>query len=149
MPFFRRPKPASVSASSQPTETREQIFQRRARDYIRTLQQQYSRDYERLLKEVESGDLARARLTLRSLSSVVDEGYIEPVLKEMQDQITAARLSNQNALDENPNALSILLRSGNRSEAIELYQRRTGVDWPAALAAIKDLEQKLAAEDAG
>ena len=37
-----------------------------------------------LPSEVENGDLARARLTLRELGSVVDEGYIDPILQELQ-----------------------------------------------------------------
>jgi hypothetical protein len=120
---------------------------RRASEYLRTLQLHYPRDYERILNEVEHGDLARAKLTLRSLGSIVDEGYIESIISELQIQVASARLSYQEALHENPDALKILLLSGNRSEAIELYQQRTGVDWPEALAAIKDLERELASED--
>lgn len=148
MPFFRRPKPASGSSSSQPAETREELLRRRVRESIRVLQNTFPNEYERVLSAVENGDTAQATRVLRGLGSIVDEGHIQPFLKEMQNQVTAARLSYQNALDENPNALRILLRSGNRSEAIEFYQRRTGVDWPEALAAIKELEQQLAADDA-
>ncbi|WP_027084516.1 hypothetical protein [Cohnella panacarvi] len=147
MPLFRRSKPESAS-SAQPAETREQTLLRRAREYLRTLQTHYPSEYERVLSEVEQGDLARVKITLRSLGSIVDEGYIESMISEVQTRVSSARLSYQNALDENPDVLRILLRSGNRSEAIELYQHRTGVDWPEALAAIKDLERELAAEDA-
>lgn len=148
MPLFRRSKPETASSSTQPAETREQLLLRRAREYLRTLQTHYPSDYERVLSEVEHVDLARVKLTLRSLGSIVDEGYIESIISEMQTRVASARLSYQNALHENPDALKILLRSGNRSEAIELYQHRTGVDWPEALTVIKDLERELAAEDA-
>jgi hypothetical protein len=93
MSFFRRPKSSQAANPSQPAETRAEIMQRRAREYIRTLQNSYPREYERLLSEVENDDLAQAQLTLRGLGSIVDEGYLEPVLQEMQEQVTAARLT--------------------------------------------------------
>lgn len=149
MLFFRRRRPEPVSSSSQPAETREEILQRQARESLRVLQNSFPDAYEQMLSAIENGDRAQAVQALRGLGSIVDEGHIGPILTEMQNQVTAARFAYQDALDENPNALRILLRSGNRSEAIEFYQRHTGVDWPEALAAIKDLEQKLAQEDTG
>jgi hypothetical protein len=96
-------------------------MQHRAREYIRTLQKHFPRAFEELLSEVKRGDHASVRLTLRGLVDIIDEGYIDSILQELQMQVAASRLSSQEALEENPNALRILLRSGNRSEAIELY----------------------------
>ena len=84
MPFFRRQKSSSTSVSMTSSEDTNKILQRRANEFIGTLQRHYPREYEKLLSEVEGGDLARARLTLRELGSVVDEGYIEPILQELQ-----------------------------------------------------------------
>lgn len=148
MPFFKKAKTPPVSNPAHLAETREQIMQRRARDVIRTLQNHSPRAFEKLLSEVEQGDYTQARLTLRGLASIVDEGYIEPVLQVLETQSTSSHQTSQQALQEHPDALRILLRSGNRPEAIELYQKRTGVDWQTALAAIKDLEQKLAEGEA-
>ncbi len=83
MPFFKKAKPSPASNSSQPVETREEIMQRRAREYIRTLQGHYPRAYEELLNEVEQGDYASARLTLRGLADIIDEGYIDAILLEL------------------------------------------------------------------
>lgn len=149
MPFFKRPVSSTVSKLSISAETPEEIMLRRARGFISTLQEHYPSTFAKLAREAEIGDLVGAALTLRGLSSIVDEAYIELVLQELQTQVAASRLSSQEALEDNPNALRIMLRSGNRSEAIALYQKRTGVDWQAALDAIKDLEQTLAREDAG
>lgn len=41
---------------------------------------------QKLSSEVANGDLARARLTLRELASVVDEGYIDPIIQQLQAQ---------------------------------------------------------------
>jgi hypothetical protein len=149
MPFYKKAKPTIPAASSvQAPETGEEIMQRRAKQLLSTLQQYYARDYARLLAQVESGDMARARLTLRALSgTIIDEAYIDPILQVLQTQGAAAQFSRQEALEENPDALRMFLRAGNRQEAIELYQQRTGVDWQTALDAIKDLEQKLAQEE--
>lgn len=81
MPFFNKKKP---SPSSHPTETREEIMQRRAREYIKTLQKHAPRAFEELLSDVEQGNDAHARLTLRGLASIIDEGYIDPILQEFQ-----------------------------------------------------------------
>ena len=78
----------------------------------------------------------------------MDEGYIDPILQELQTQQPVSQISTREALEDNPDALRILLRSGNRVEAIELYQRQNGGSWRAALDAIKDLERKLAEEGA-
>jgi hypothetical protein len=143
MSFFRRKKASSASVPSPSLEDINRTLQRRANEFISTLQQHYPRQFEKLLSEVETGDLARAKLTLRELGSIVDEGYIDPILQELQTQVAASQASTREALEDNPNALSILIRSGNRVEAIELYQKQTGESWQAALDAIKDLERKL------
>lgn len=143
MPFFRRQKAPPATVPSPSSEDRNKLLQRRANEFISTLQQHYPREFEKLLSEVENGDLARARLTLRELGSIVDEGYIDPLLQELQKRIGGYQVSTREALEDNPNALSILIRSGNRAEAIELYQRQTGGSWQAALDAIKGLERKL------
>ena len=47
-----------------------------------------------LKPQIEQGDLARARLTLRGLASIVDEGYIDPILQQLQEQVADSRFSN-------------------------------------------------------
>jgi hypothetical protein len=71
------------------------------------------------------------------------QAVVEAALQELEAQMATARDSQVAALEEHPHALTILLRSGNRQEAIELYQRRSGVSWQAALNAIKELERTL------
>lgn len=83
MPFFKK-RSSSMSDPSRPAETKEEIMQRRARGFIETLQKHYPRDFAKLTREVQGGDLASARLTLRGLSGIVDEGYIEPVIQQLQ-----------------------------------------------------------------
>ena len=88
MSFLKRSK---ASSSSHPAETTEEIMRRRARGFITTLREHRPREFAQLLGEIEQGDLARARLTLRGLASIVDEGYIDPVL---QQQVADSRLSS-------------------------------------------------------
>lgn len=90
MSFLKRSK---ASPSSHPTETTEEIMQRRARGFITTLREHRPREFAQLLGEIEQGDLAHARLTLRELASIVDEGYIDPVLQQLQQQVADSRLS--------------------------------------------------------
>lgn len=80
--FFRRKKSSSTPSPS--SETVQETMQRRANGFIATLQQHYPREFEKLLSEVKNGDLARARLTLREMGSIIDEGYIEPILQQLQ-----------------------------------------------------------------
>jgi hypothetical protein len=80
--FFRQKKSSAASVPS--SETSEEIMQRRANGFIATLQQHYPREFEKLLSQVRNGDLARAKLTLRGLGSIVDEGYIDPILQQLQ-----------------------------------------------------------------
>ncbi len=84
MPFFKKAKPSPASNSSHSAETREEIMQRRAREYIKTLQNHYPRAYEELLSEVKQGDYARAKLMMRGLADIIDEGYIDAILQELQ-----------------------------------------------------------------
>ncbi|HLJ32495.1 MAG TPA: hypothetical protein VKU38_02540 [Ktedonobacteraceae bacterium] len=84
--FQRRKKPAKASLPSTSSETVQETMQRRAKDYIATLQQHYPREFAKLLNAVEHNDLPRAKLILRELSSVVDEGYIDPILQQLQTQ---------------------------------------------------------------
>ena len=91
MSFLKRSK---ASPSSHPSETTEEIMHRRARGFITTLQEHRPRELAQLLLEIEQGDLARARLTLRELGSIVDEGYIDPVLLPLQEQVANSRLSS-------------------------------------------------------
>jgi hypothetical protein len=91
MSFLKRSK---ASPSSHLAETTEEIMQRRARGFITTVREQRPREFAQLLGELEQGDLARARLTLRELASIVDEGYIEPVLQQLQAQGADSRLSS-------------------------------------------------------
>jgi hypothetical protein len=148
MSFFRRKKSSPAPLSSGAHETLEEIMQRRARGILSDLQRYRPREFEALLSDVENGHIERARLTLRGLEGTVEQAYIEPVLQQLQAGAAASRSSTDEELEENPNVLRILLRSGNRQGAIELYQKRTGVSWQAALDAIKDLERKLAEEEA-
>ena len=89
MSFLKRSK---TSASS-PSETTEEIMQRRAKGFITTLRGQCPREFGQLLSEIEQGDLAHARLTLRGLTSIVDEGYIDPILQQLQEQVADSRFS--------------------------------------------------------
>src|SRR5207247_3562253 len=73
-------------------------------------------------------------------------GYVDLVLQQLTAQVTESRVSFWETLKENPDVLRILIRSGNRSEAIELYHERTGEDWQASLDFIKSLEKILEAE---
>jgi len=89
MSFLKR---AKASPSSHLSETTEEIMQRRARGFITTLREHCPREFAQLLREIEQGDLARARLILRELGSIVDEGYIDPVLLQLQEQVANSRL---------------------------------------------------------
>ncbi len=146
MPFFRRKNSSQPPVSPAMHLAVEEALQRRAREILYALRKYRSREFEALLDAIENGYVERARQTLRELGETVEQAYIEPVLQELQAEAAASRSSRDEALEENPNALRILLRSGNRQEAIEFYQQRTGVSWQAALDAIKDLERKLAQE---
>jgi hypothetical protein len=84
--FLRRKKSSKASFPSASSETVQETMQRRANEYITTLQHHYPREFARLLSEVEQGELTRARLTLRELGSIVDEGYIDPILQQLQTQ---------------------------------------------------------------
>ena len=86
MSFFRRKKSSNASLPSASSETVQETMQRRANEYIATLQHHYPREFAKLLGEVEQGDLIRAKLTLRELGSIVDEGYIDPILQQLQTQ---------------------------------------------------------------
>src|SRR6266700_5077761 len=120
------------------------MTQNHVKEIIYSLQRYYPRVYEQVLSEVESGGFERAKRILRGMSGL--EGYVDLVLQQLTAQVTESRDSFWETLKENPDALRILIRSGNRSEAIELYHERTGEDWQASLDFIKSLEQKLEAE---
>ena len=120
------------------------MMQNHVKEIIYSLQRYYPRAYEQVLSEVESGEFDRAKRILRGMSGL--EGYVDLVLQQLTAQVTESRDSFWETLKENPDALRILIRSGNRSEAIELYHERTGEDWQASLDFIKSLEQKLEAE---
>lgn len=147
MPFFRRKQKPPIVVPPAPAAVTE-VLQRRAGEILSNLHRYREHEFEALLSEVENGHIERARFLLLSLGDLVEQAYIEPILQQIQAEVAASRASMSEALEENPHALRILLRSGNRQEAIELYQKRTGVDWQTALDAIKDLERKLAEEDA-
>jgi hypothetical protein len=102
--------------------------------------------YEQVLSEVESGEFDRAKRILHGMSGLVGEGYVDLVLQHLTAQASKSHVSVWESLQENPDALRILIRSGNRSEAIELYHERTGEDWQASLDFIKNLEKNLEAE---
>ena len=86
--FFRRQKTSPKNSQpSRSVESLQETMQRRAQGYIETLQHHYPREFAKLFSEVGQGDLARARLTLRELGSVVDEGYIEAILELLQAQM--------------------------------------------------------------
>jgi len=91
MSLFQRKKAPSASVPS--LEDTNRILQRRANEFISTLQHHYPHQFEKLLSEVENGDLARARGTLRELGSIVDEGYIDPILQQLQIQVAASQIS--------------------------------------------------------
>lgn len=146
MPFFRRKQKPPVVVPPEPAAVTE-VLQRRAGEILYNLRRYRPREFETLLSEVEHGHIERARLLLLSLGDLVEQAYIEPILQQLQAEVATSRASMSEALEENPRALRILLRSGNRQEAIELYQKRTGVDWQMALDAIKDLERRLTEED--
>jgi hypothetical protein len=116
------------------------------KEIIYSLQRDYPRAYEQVLREVESGEVGRAKQLLHGMSGLVGEGYVDLVLEQLTAQVTESHISWWETLQENPDALRILIRSGNRSEAIELYHERTGEAWQASLDFIKSLEQKLEAE---
>lgn len=145
--FFFRRKKSSASLPSPSSETKQETISRRAQRFIATVQQHYPREFATLLSEVEHGDLARARLLLRQLGSIVDEGYIEPILQQLQTQVDSSPFFTNAEREDHPDALDLLIRSGNRAEAIVLYQHQTGADWQAALVAIKDRERKLLEND--
>lgn len=84
--FQRRKKSTNASFPSTSSETVQETMQRRAKDYIATLQQHYPRDFAKLLSAVEHNDLSHAKLILRELGSIVDEGYIDPVIQQLQTQ---------------------------------------------------------------
>ncbi len=122
------------------------MTQNQVKEIIYSLRRYYPRAYEQVLSEVESGGFDRAKQILHGMSGLVGEGYVDLVLQQLTAQVTESRVSFWETLKENPDALRILIRSGNRSEAIELYHERTGEDWQASLDFIKSLEQKLEAE---
>jgi hypothetical protein len=124
------------------------MSQNHVKEIIYSLQRDYPRVYEQVLREVESGGFERAQRLLHGMSGLVAEGDVDLVLEHLTAQVTESHISFWETLKENPDALSILLRSGNRSEAIELYHERTGEDWQASLDFIKSLEKQLEAEDA-
>lgn len=111
-----------------------------------SLQRDYPRVYEQVLSAIESGGFDRAKRILLGMSGLVGEGYVDLILQHLTAQVTELHVSLWETLKENPDALRILIRSGNRSEAIELYQERTGEDWQASLDFIKSLEKQLEAE---
>ena len=84
--FKRRTKSSETNLPTTSSETIQETMQRRAKEYISTLQYHYPREYEKLVSEVENGDLARAKLTLRGLASIMDEGYIDPIIQQLQTQ---------------------------------------------------------------
>ena len=120
------------------------MTQKHVKEIIYSLQRYYPRVYEQVLSEVESGEFDRAKQILRGMSGL--EGYVDLVLQQLTAQVTESRDSFWETLKENPDVLRILIRSGNRSEAIELYHERTGEDWQASLDFIKSLEKNLEAE---
>jgi len=122
------------------------MSQNHVKEIIYSLQRYYPRAYEQVLSEVESGGCDRAKRILQGMSGLVGEGYVDLVLEHLTAQVTESRVSLWEMLKENPDALRILIRSGNRSEAIELYHERTGEDWQASLDCIKSLEKQLEAE---
>ena len=122
------------------------MTQNHVKEIIYSLQRYYPRVYEQVLSEVESGGFDRAQRLLHGMSGLVGEGYVDLVLQHLTAQVTESHVSWWETLKENPDALRILIRSGNRSEAIELYHERTGEDWQASLDYIKSLEKQLEAE---
>src|SRR6266568_9231392 len=122
------------------------MSQNHVKEIIYSLQRYYPRAYEQVLSEVESGEFDRAKRILHGMSGLVGEGSVDLVLEHLTAQVSESHVSVWETLQENPDALRILIRSGNRSEAIELYHERTGEDWQASLDFIKNLEQNLEAE---
>src|SRR5947207_2820898 len=122
------------------------MTQNQVKEIIYALQRYYPRVYEQVLSEVKSGGFDRAKRLLHEMSGLVGEGYVDLVLQHLSAQVTESHVSWWETLKENPDALRILIRSGNRSEAIELYHERTGEDWQASLDFIKSLEKNLEAE---
>ena len=122
------------------------MSQNHVKEIIYSLQRDYPRAYEQVLSEVESGEFDRAKRILHGMSGLVGEGSVDLVLEHLTAQVSESHVSVWETLQENPDALRILIRSGNRSEAIELYHERTGEDWQASLDFIKNLEQNLEAE---
>jgi hypothetical protein len=122
------------------------MTQNQVKEIIYSLQRYYPRVYEQVLSEVESGEFDRAKRLLHGMSELVGEGSVDLVLQHLTAQVSESHASVWETLQENPDALRILIRSGNRSEAIELYHERTGEDWQASLDFIKSLEKQLEAE---
>jgi hypothetical protein len=91
------------------------MTQNQVKEIIYSLQHYYPRAYEQVL------------------SGLVGEGYVDLVLQHLTAQVSESHVSVWETVQENPDALGILIRSGNRSEAIELYHERTGEDWQASL----------------
>jgi hypothetical protein len=116
------------------------------KEIVYTLQRSHPRVYEQVLREVESGEVERAKRLLLGMSGLVGEGDVDLVLQHLSAQVIESHISWWETLKENPEALRILIRSGNRSEAIELYHERTGAEWQASLEFIKSLEKQLEAE---
>jgi hypothetical protein len=124
------------------------MTQNKVKEIMYSLQRYYPRTYEQVLSEVESGEFDRAKRILHGMSGLVGEGSVDLVLEHLTAQVSESHVSVWETLQENPDALRILIRSGNRSEAIELYHERTGEDWQASLDFIKNLEAEavIAAE---
>lgn len=120
----------------------------RLEELVYSLQRYYPLKFESLMREIENGHRDRARQILREMGTFVEEGYHDALLQHLTGTVTNASISTRSALWENPDALRILIRSGNKSEAIELYHERTGEDWKACLDFINALEKKLEAETA-
>src|SRR6266568_8584735 len=93
------------------------MTQNQVKEIIYSLRRYYPRAYEQVLSEVESGGFDRAKQILHGMSGLVGEGYVDLVLQQLTAQVTESRVSFWETLKENPDALRILIRSGNRSEA--------------------------------
>ena len=109
------------------------MTQNQVKEIMYSLQRHYPRAYEQVLSEVESGEFDRAKRILQGMSGLVGEGPVDLVLQHLTARASESHVSVWETLQENPDALRILIRSGNRSEAIELYHERTGEDWQASL----------------
>lgn len=122
------------------------MMQNQVKEIMYALQRSSPRVYEQVLREVEAGGFERAKRLLHGMSGLVGEGSVDLVLQHLTAQVSESHVSWWETLQENPDALRILIRSGNRSEAIELYHERTGEDWQASLDFIKGLEKQPEAE---